>query len=157
MRPAILTGLALATLGAPAPAADTGPVLGPIRAQLYYKTTGTLSANIASPAKFVGWNTGAGEGDTKEPAEDMIVSVAVRMPAGRDMGENSEVPLTLTATNTAGKVLAKRTFPYLSIPYRDPVVSPLWVPNIQCAGKVTLTAIWGRQRQTATVKLDCGE
>jgi hypothetical protein len=147
-----LTPLALLA-AAPAPQ----PVLGPIRLQLYYKITGTLSANVAPPAKIDFWNTGAGEGGVKEPAEDLVVSVPIRMPPGSDMGQNSEVPLTITVRNKAGKLLGSRTFRFVSIPYKDPVWSPLWVSDIQCAGAITATAVWGRQRRTASISLDCGE
>ena len=138
-------------------AASAQPVLGPIRIQLYYKTSGTLSANVAPPAKLSFWNTGAGEGDVKEPAEDMVVSVPIQMPPGRDMGEGSEIPLTISVRTRAGKLLGQRTIRYLSIPYKDPVWSPLWVSNIQCAGPIVATAAWGRQKRSAAISLDCGE
>lgn len=138
-------------------AAATGATLGPIRIQLYYKTSGTLSRDFATGPKPSFWNTGAGEGDTKEPAEDMIVSVPVRMPPGRDMGENSDVPLTITVRNRAGKVIASRRFAWLSIPYKDPVWSALWVSGIQCAGPLAIEAAWGGQKRAAKVSFDCGE
>lgn len=138
-------------------AAPNGPTLGPVRLQLYYKTTGTLSADVAPPAKIDFWNTGAGEGGAKEPAEDLLVSVPIRMPPGRDMGENSDLPLTITVRTRAGKLLGSRTFRHVSIPYRDPVWSPLWVNGVQCAGPIVATAVWGRQRRTASINLDCGE
>jgi hypothetical protein len=138
-------------------AAPSGPTLGPVRLQLYYKGTGTLSGNVAPPAKVSLWNTGAGEGDVREPAEDLLVSVPIQMPPGRDMGENSEVPLTISVRTKSGKLLGSRTFRYISIPYKDPVWSPLWVNGIQCAGPIIATAIWGKQKRTAAISLDCGE
>jgi hypothetical protein len=138
-------------------AAPTGPALGPIRLQLYYKASGTLSANVAPPARPSFWNTGAGEGDVKEPAEDLLVSVPIRMSPGRELGENSELPLTISVRTRAGKLLGSRTFPFISIPYKDPVWSPLWVNDIQCAGPIIATATWGKQRRTAAISLDCGE
>lgn len=138
-------------------AAPQGPTLGPIRIQLYYKTTGTLSANVAPPADVSFWNTGAGEGDAKEPAEDLLVSVPIQMPVGHDIGVSSEVPLTLTVRTKGGRLIATRTFSYVSIPYRDPVWSPLWVNNIQCVGLIVATAVWEKQKRSATISLDCGE
>lgn len=138
-------------------AAPPEPTLGPIRLQLYYKTSGTLSANVAPPARLSFWNTGAGEGDVKEPAEDLLVSVPIQMPPGWDVGENSELPLTISVRTRAGKLLGSRTFRFISIPYRDPVWSPLWVDGIQCAGPIVATARWGKQRRTAAISLDCGE
>lgn len=140
-----------------AAAAIAGPKLGPIRLQLYYKTSGTLSADVAPPARPSFWNTGAGEGDAREPAEDLLVSVPIRMPPGRDMGAGSETPLTISVRTRAGKLLASRTFNYVSIPYKDPVWSPLWVSNIQCAGAIVATAVWGKQTRSAAISLDCGE
>jgi hypothetical protein len=138
-------------------AAQPGPTLGPVRLQLYYKSTGTLSANVAPPAKLSFWNTGAGEGDVKEPAEDLLVSVPIQMPAGRDMGENSETPLTITVRTKGAKLLGSRTFRFISIPYKDPVWSPLWINGVQCAGPIIATATWGKQQRTAAISLDCGE
>jgi hypothetical protein len=138
-------------------ATSAGPTLGPIRLQLYYKTTGTLSGNVAPPARLSFWNTGAGEGDVKEPAEDLLVSVPIQMPPGRDMGENSEVPLTISVRTKAGKLLGSRTFRSIAIPYKDPVWSPLWVSGVQCAGSIVATASWGKQRRSAAISLDCGE
>lgn len=148
--PVILAALLLA-------AAPSGPQLGPIRLQLYYKSSGTLSPDVAPPKKMSFWNTGAGEGDAKEPAEDLLVSVPIRMPPGADMGLNSDVPLTISVRTRAGKLLASRRFAFVSIPYGDPVWSPLWISDVQCAGPIVATATWGRQRQTATISLDCGE
>lgn len=144
----------MALLAATAPSAAK---LGPIRMQLYYKISGTLSGNIAPPAKVSLWNIGAGEGDVKEAAEDLIVSVPIQLPPGHDMGESSETPLVLTVRTKAGKLLGSRTFGYISIPYKDPVWSPLWISNIQCAGPIIATAVWGNQRRTASVSFDCGE
>lgn len=146
----LLTPLLLGT-------APSGPTLGKIRLQLYYKTSGTLSADIAPPGRVSLWNTGAGEGGAKEPAEDLLVSVPIQLPPGRDTGENSELPLTISVRTKAGKLLASRTFSYVSIPYKDPVWSPLWVSGIQCAGPIVATATWGTQRRTAAISLDCGE
>ncbi|MFS0736137.1 hypothetical protein ABC347_03720 [Sphingomonas sp. 1P06PA] len=140
-----------------AAAAPAGPKLGPIRLQLYYKASGTLSADVAPPAKMSFWNTGAGEGDVKEPAEDLLVSVPIQMPPGRDIGANSDLPLTISVRTRAGKLLATRTFEFVAIPYSEPVWSPLWVNDIQCAGPIVATASWGAQRQSAAISLDCGE
>jgi hypothetical protein len=137
--------------------APVEPVLGSIRLQLYYKTTGTLSADIAPPRRVSLWNTGAGEGDAKEPADDLLVSVPIRMPPGRDIGENSDVPLTISVRTRSGRLLASRTFSFVAIPYRDPVWSPLWVSGVQCAGPIVATATWGKQRHSATISFDCGE
>ena len=153
----LLAMLIAAPALADGPPRAAGPTLGDIRIQLYYKITGTLSANVAPPAHPDFWNTGAGEGDAKEPAEDIVVSVPIRMPPGSDMGENSEVPLTLTVRNAAGKLLGARTFDFISIPYAQPVWSPLWISGIQCAGKITATAIWGKQRKSTSVTFSCGE
>ena len=148
----MMLALLLATAATPAP----GPTLGPIRLQLYYKTTGTLSADLAGRDPSL-WNTGAGEGDAREPAEDLLVSVPIRMPPGRYMGDNSEVPLTISVRDRRGRVLATRTISFISIPYRDPVWSPLWVPDVQCAGPIVATARWGKQVRTARLSFDCGE
>jgi hypothetical protein len=83
--------------------------------------------------------------------------VPLQMPAGRDIGENSEVPLTISVRTKGGKLLGTRTFRFISIPYRDPVWSPLWVNGIQCAGPIIATATWGKQLRTAAISLDCGE
>jgi len=138
-------------------AAPREPTLGPVRLQLYYKASGILSANVAPPAKFSFWNTGAGEGDAKEPAEDLLVSVPIQLPTGSDIGVNSERPLTISVRTKSGKLLGSRTIAFISIPSQGPVWSPMWVNNVQCAGPIIVTAVWGTQRRSAAISLDCGE
>jgi len=62
----IAAGTFLATWGsifltAVAPAQTPQAIIQSIRVQLYYEQSGTLSANIAPPAKFSGWNTVIGQ------------------------------------------------------------------------------------------------
>ena len=67
-----------------------------------------------------------------------------------------DIPLTVGARTAAGKVLAQRQFSNILID-RGKVVEFLLLPNVTCAGKVTITATLGRQTRSATLALDCGE
>lgn len=142
-------------LAAPASAAD-GVTLGKLTAQLYYKDSGTLSKDILNrkPA-FSGWNTGAGEGDAEEPAEDLLVSVTLANPG--DDGVFLDETLELWATNAKGKEIARRKFTGILVPYKGNVSNPLWLQDIQCVGLLVLHAKFRGKETKAQVSLDCGE
>jgi len=135
--------------------ADPSPAvtIDHIGAQLLYASTGALSADIAPPAKFSGWNTVIGEGDAKGPATDVLISVTLKT-AGEQM--NLDSPVSVSARSGAGKVLAQRTFGHVLVD-RGKAVLFLLLPDATCAGKVTITAALGRQTRSATLALDCGE
>lgn len=143
--------------GAPATPSPPAPqaTIESIRVQLYYEGSGTLSGNIAPPAKFSGWNTVIGEGDAKEPAQDVLVSV--RLKSDGSDGFLTETLLVITARNGAGKIIGQRTVRSILVPYQGTVASALWLPNATCAGKLRIEARFGKQVRTASASLDCGE
>jgi hypothetical protein len=148
--------MALALAASPASAAGDEITLGPLTAQLYYKTSGTLSKDLISrkPA-FSGWNTGVGEGDAEEPAEDLLVGVTLAN-AGDD-GVFLDETLQLWVTDEGGAEIARREFKGLLVPYKGKVASPLWLQDIGCAGLLVFHAKFRKQVKTAQLRLDCGE
>jgi hypothetical protein len=155
-----LRGVLLFAAGAAAPLAAAGPVsVGKIRVQLFYELSGTLSRDIAPPAKFDLWNVGAGEGSADEPAEDVLITVPLSLPKGTDMAAFAPDPLTISVRNQAGKLLAERRFARDSIlvPYTGQSYARLWVNNLQCAGRITITARYGAVVRTVRLNFDCGE
>jgi len=155
-----MMALALLLLaGAPAtpspPATTPRATIESIRVQLYYEGSGTLSGNIAPPATFSGWNTVIGEGDAKEPAQEVLVSV--RLKGDGSDGFLTETPLVITARNGAGKIIGQRTVRSILVPYQGTVASALWLPNAICTGKLRIEARLGKQVRTTSVSLDCGE
>jgi hypothetical protein len=155
IRRALLPATCLA-LAVPAAAADDGIKLGPITVQLFYKTSGTLSKDIiARKPAFSGWNTGVGEGDAEEPAEDLLVNVTVSNPG--DDGVFLDEKVELWVTDEGGDELARREFKGLLVPYKGKVSNPLWMEDIACAGLLVFHAKFRKQVKTAQVRLDCGE
>lgn len=148
---ACLAALLLTAAEPPSPRAT----IESIGVQLFYEQSGTLSNNIAPPATFSGWNTVIGEGDAKEGAQDVLVTV--RLKGNGQDGFMTETPLVITARNTAGKVIGTRTVTGILVPYQGTVATALWVNNATCAGKFKVEAKLGKQVRTATVALDCGE
>lgn len=141
-----------ATVDPPPPQA----VIESVRAQLFYELSGTLSGNIASPpSRFSGWNTVIGEGDAKEAAQDLLVTV--RLKSNGADGFLTEAPLVITARNGAGKLLGSRSITGILVPYEGSVATALWINNATCAGKLTIEAKLGKEVKRATVALDCGE
>ena len=143
-------------LGSPALAAGDGVTLGKLTAQLYYKTSGTLSRDVLNrnpPVSF--WNTGAGEGDVQEPAEDMVVSVTLANAS--DDGVFLDETLELWVTNAKGKEIARRTFKGILVPYQGTVSNPLWLQDIQCAGPLVFHAKFRGKEVKGQVSMDCGE
>jgi len=148
--------LFLLTGAAPADPPPPQASIESIRAQLFYELSGTLSGNVASPpSNFSGWNTVIGEGEAKEAAQDLLVTVRVK-GNGAD-GFLTETPLVITARNGAGKLLGSRSVTGILVPYEGSVATALWINNATCAGKLTIEAKLGKQAKRATVALDCGE
>ena len=140
---------------APADTPPPQPTLESIRVQLYYELSGSLSANIAPPATFSGWNTVIGEGDAKEAAQDVLVSVHL---TGNGVDAFlTETPLVITARNGAGKVIGTRSINGVLVPYQGTVSNVLWLQNATCVGKLNIEARFGKMVKKTAVNLDCGE
>ncbi len=145
-------------LAAAVPVAAQAPakppvLLGDIRFQLYYELSGMLSPPVGP--KFSFWNTGAGEGDAKEPASNFLITVPLRSTTGDAV--SSDTPVVLTIRTAAGKVIATRTSKYDLVPYQGQTYVALWVVDQPCMGKVVVTATYGKQVRRAGFSLDCGE
>lgn len=139
-------------IGAQARPSPSPVHLEPIRVQLVYEQTGALSRNIAPPVEFALWNTGAGEGDAGQPASDALVSIPVTTT-----GDGFHVPpLIVSVTNARGRVLASRTFRYFMF-NNGRSVKTVQIPDVACAGQVTIVAVMGAQRRTAHLDFACGE
>jgi hypothetical protein len=121
--------------------------------RLFYLYSGTLSGDIAPPAKFDGWNTIIGEGDAREAAEDMLVTVRLH---GKPEAQ-AFPPVLIEARNGKGKLVGSRKAePYLTdIDGRAHVA--LWLHGIGCAGRLTVTVRMGKAVRKSAVDLDCGE
>lgn len=144
----VLAGLATT----PAAAADRITIEA-IQARLLYEGTGTLSQNIAPPAKFQGHNTVIGEGDAKEPASDVLVTVVLAAP-----GEaNGESDLVVTAkSGKAGRTVASRTFAKPFIGRAGKAHLSVIAANATCDDLV-VTATYGKSRKSARIAFHCGE
>ncbi len=136
-----------------APSAPPAPTVAAIRMQLFYEETGRLSRDISPPAEFTGWNTVIGEGSAEESANDLLVTVAVRGPAG----ENLAQPLTIVARNARGKILAQRRFSDLLTSGQGRTWKAVWLADVGCAGRIEVTATIGRSTRKSAISLDCGE
>ena len=147
----------LAAFGQPSLAERPRPTdavrIAAVRMQLVYENSGRLSRDITPPSNFALWNTGAGEGDAAEPANQAMVSVVL---AGRGMERLQHTPLHLTVRGPQGRVLVSRTFNDVFMT-GGRVVRSVMVQNIACAGRVTIEARLGAQRRTSAVNFECGE
>lgn len=157
--PRLSTGLAFGlTLLLAAATADARTVTEPvrlerIRVQLLLETTGELSPNVAPPSRATLWNTGIGEGDAGQPASDALVWVTLRSASPQALPAR---PLVVTVRGRGGRVLARRSFDGVFISGGH-ASRALLVPEISCAGPVTIEAVYGAQRLTSTVDFACGE
>jgi len=121
--------------------------------RLWYEESGRLSGNIATPKGFALWNVVIGGGDAEENANDALFTVDLK-----SRGEqNVTLPLTLTAIDSKGKILARRVFSHLLTGANGNVTVPLWVNNIGCAGTVTFTARYSGERKAVSLGFNCGE
>lgn len=144
----LAAGQAVAKDGAPVKAEITT-----IEARFVYEKTGGLSENIAPPSTFHAWNTMIGEGDAKEPANDLVVMVGLKSEPAE---ANLSTPLTITMINDKGRVLARRKIGSMFI--KDgKAMRALFVPDAACLGKVAIKATIGASERIANLRLDCGE
>lgn len=122
--------------------------------RLWYEETGRLSGNIAPPASVNLWNTCIGEGDAQENANDALFSVEIRTS-----GEaNVPTPITLSATASNGKIVARRTFSSTLTSTSGRAILALWVPEIGCGGgEVLFTARMGTAVRTVKLNFEGGE
>ena len=147
----MISSLAVLALAAAQPAAGT---LGDIRMHLFYQETGRLSPDISPPAAFTGWNTGIGEGDAEEAADDLLVVVEIRA----DGEQFIETPLHVVARGGEGnRILAERRWDSVLTSSAGRTYLPLYVRSAGCAGTIRVTATFGRASQSETLTLDCGE
>ena len=147
----MISSLAVLALAAAQPAAGT---LGDIRMHLFYQETGRVSPDISPPASFTGWNTGIGEGDAEEAANDLLVVVEIRA----DGEQFIETPLHVVARGGEGnRVLAERRWPSVLTSGAGRSYLPLYVRDVGCAGTLRVTATFGRATQSETLTLECGE
>ncbi len=138
---------------AAAPPAASPEKIDRITAQLYYEYSGTLSENIAAPAEFALWNTIIGEGDAKEPADDVLVTVFLRGKAELV----GFAPLKIVAKDAKGKVLGQRNAEPTLADKDGKAAAALMLYDVGCAGKVTITAMMGKSWKTSIIDFACGE
>ena len=134
-------------------ATAAAPTLTRPEVQLWYEETGRLSGNIAPPRTVTLWNTCIGEGDARENANDALFTVDVRS-SGQ---QNVNIPITLVATGTNGRVIARRTYTSVLTSEAGVAVLALWVPNVGCAGPVVFSARMATRSQSVTLNFDGGE
>lgn len=127
--------------------------LGKPQVRLWYQETGRLSDDIAPPRDFVLWNTIVGEGEAEEAADDALFTIEVRTEGQQFVRR----PLTLSAVDGRGKVLARRTYKSVLTSDTGKVVLPLWVRDVGCAGTVVFSAGTGVEQQSLTLEFACGE
>jgi hypothetical protein len=146
--------LLFAISGGPVVAASQSEVsLAQIRAQLLYETSGTLSKDLLAEPNFVGWNLVASGDEGREAANDLLVSVVLHSVASE---AEINLPLTVTAKTLKGKVLGRRTY-RLVVTTKGRVTGFLFLPDATCAGGIVIEAVYGKQRKSAEIDLDCGE
>jgi hypothetical protein len=161
----MLTAL-LAALSAPAstvasPSHSSAVELGPIRAQLFYAFSGRLSDDVLDRKEpFVFWNTIIGEGQADEPADDVLVSVKLdsgKFGTPEENEQNISSPVTLSATDAKGRLIAKRTFTDILTSKTGTVTLPLLLQDVTCSGDVKVKAVFQNQMSSALLSMHCGE
>lgn len=139
--------------------ADTPPTIAKIEARYFYKETGRLSEDLLGRTPPIeGWNALIGEGGAEEYTDDILVTVEITTRGDTsDSSVSYEQPVTITATNCAGTILASRRFNGGLTSHRGVERKALWLPDATCAGEITITARLGVQRRSAKLVMGCGE
>jgi hypothetical protein len=152
-----LAGLAATIAIALAPgaacAAEAPVKLDRITIHLLYAASGTLSRNIAPPARFDAWNTIIGEGGSGGPADDMLVEVHV---SSTEAEQTMDRPLAVVVRNAKGAVMAQRTLRSLLLE-RHQATAFLFLPNSTCAGRITVQATLAGKTLKTALNMACGE
>lgn len=153
MRMIAMAAVCLIMSGQAASAVGPAMHLDSLQIKLVYKGTGAFSQDI-SVGSFNAWNTVIGEGDSAEPADDMIAYVVVG-----SMGQQSfrETPISVMATDARGKILARRRFDNVLTTDAGKAFLPVFIPDSTCSGMVTVTATMGTERMVKSVAMACGE
>lgn len=126
--------------------------LDKLQVRLWYQETGRLSDNIAPPAIVALWNTIVGEGDAEEIADNVLFTAQIRTNGE----QNVDQQLTLSATDSSGNILAKRTFANILTGQTGVAVLPLWVGEMGCAGTVLFSARIGSESRSFSIDFPCG-
>jgi hypothetical protein len=109
--------------------AQSIPNVDTINAHLFYEKSGTFSDNIASPSQFHGWNTPIGEGDAKEPANDILVKIYLSAGNGKETFTKTPLFFECNDRNT-GKWLVRRAFRTLLFGNDGRLVKAVWLPDV---------------------------
>ncbi len=153
---ATLIGLVLA-LGTVAPAfaaPDDGVHIGELRAHLFYQRSGVLSEDlIARKPRFNGWNTAIGEGDAKEPSENLLV-VATLVNPGDETFLNEKV--ILRVTDEMDELVKVKEYNGLLLSDKGTLQLPMWLDSAECLGPITISATFRDKTATGTLDLLCG-
>lgn len=137
------------------PASAAGPVrLGDLKVMLWYQETGRLSENIVPLRDFALHNACIGEGDAKEIANDVLFTAEIRANGE----QNITTPIILSAKNSRGIILSKRTVGGVLTGENGRAVLPLLVSNVGCGvGSVTFSVQMGNQKRDISLSFDGGE
>ncbi|MEO6432916.1 MAG: hypothetical protein ABIO29_02920 [Sphingomicrobium sp.] len=118
--------------------------------------TRALSGNkLAKSTTWTGWNSIIGEGDSGGAGSDVLIELAVSAPGAED-AVTADKPLTVIATKH-GKVIARRTFTNILIPFKGRSFSALYLADVACAGRIDIVATLAGQMRKARLNMDCGE
>lgn len=139
-----------------ASAAEPKPVLGKIVAKLYFNEQGDWSPDLlAKSTSWTGWNTIIGEGDSGGASQDLMVEVGLSAPGAED-AVTTEIPVTITAM-AGKKLLGRRVSKFTLIPHQGSSRLALFLTDATCAGRIDITATFGKQVKKARLNMDCGE
>lgn len=133
--------------------ASAAPKVMRITAHLLLERSGELSANIGSTTNWQGWNTIIGEGNTPEPARDVLVKVWL---SNLDYAL-ARTPLSIVVIDSKTRnPLARRTVKSLVFDRERTVVIGLYVPEATCT-PLLIEASIGQSRSRERVDFRCGE
>jgi len=155
--PATLSALVLAA-GAAAPALASegdGVTIGGLRAHLFYERSGVLSEDLISrDPPFSGWNTVIGEGDAKEPSENLLVIARIDNKGAEAFLDEK---LIVRVNDGKGAKIKERVFSGLLLAEHGAVHLPMWIDDAGCLGQITISATFRKQKVSAPLQLMCGE
>jgi hypothetical protein len=134
---------------------DDGVTIGSLRAHLFYARSGSLSEDlIGRDPPFSGWNTVIGEGDAKEPAENLLVIARLENPGAEAFLDEK---LAIRVSGEKGRKITERVFSGMLLAEHGAVHLPMWIDDAGCLGAVTITVTFREQTLSKPLQLLCGE
>lgn len=126
-----------------------------IRVQLFYEYSGALSDDLTKRKDLKLFNTMAGEGDAKQPANSFLVSVAVKGEP-ETFDKAAALTITVTSDDKRKRKVTDKAFSGILFGPEGKVVKAMLVYDAVCAPMIVTAKLKSGSSKTFTLPFKCG-